>query len=118
MITRESILNYVKSNYLTNPEKTFSKFPNYCVLRHNHNDKWYGLIMNVSKSKLGLKGTGDTDVIDLKIEPELLGSFLGKEGYYPAYHMNKENWITIDLNSNVSFKEVEEMIDNSYKMTY
>lgn len=117
MITRESIFGYVKSKYSTKPENIFSEFPRYCVLRHRHNDKWYGLIMNVPKDKLGIQESGEIDIMDVKIEPELLGSLLKKEGFHRAYHMNKENWITIDLSSNVTAKEVEEMIDNSYKLT-
>ncbi|WP_316378062.1 MmcQ/YjbR family DNA-binding protein, partial [Enterococcus faecium] len=33
----------------------------------------------------------------LKVDPELGGILRGKEGYFPAYHMNKEHWISIDL---------------------
>ena len=117
MISREVIFSYVKSKYSTTPEATFSKFPEYRVLRHKNNDKWYGLIMNIPKNKLGIEGEGETEIMDVKVEPELIGSFIKKEGYYKAYHMNKENWISIDLNSQVTSKEVEEMIDNSYKLT-
>ena len=117
MDKREEIFNYVKMKYSTNPEKTFAKFPNYCILRHSVNNKWYGLIMNVERKKLGIDSNGETDVIDIKVETELIGSLLKKDGYYPAYNMNKENWISIDLSSNIIFEEIKEMIDNSYKLT-
>lgn len=31
--------------------------------------------------------------------------------------MNKEHWMSIDLNSISEFTEIQEMIDNSFKMT-
>ncbi|OTN87608.1 hypothetical protein A5819_000054 [Enterococcus sp. 7E2_DIV0204] len=99
------------------PEKTFSKFPEYRILRHKHNKKWYGLVMNVPKNKLNNEGKGETDIIDIKVVPELIGSLLEKKGYYSAYHMNKENWISIDLKSCVSLQEVKKMIDISYELT-
>ena len=117
MVTRELIFAYIESKYATRPEQTFSKFPEYCIFRHKHNGKWYGLVMNVQKNKLTIEGEGETDIIDVKVEPELVGSLLKKNGYYRAYHMNKENWISIDLKSDVTVQEVEEMIDNSYELT-
>lgn len=117
MVTKEAIFSYVKATYATTPEATFSKFPNYYVLRRKNNDKWYGLVMNVSKEKLGIEGGGVTDIINVKVEPELIGSLIKKDGYYRAYHMNKENWLSIDLNASVTSQEVEEMIDRSYQLT-
>lgn len=117
MTTREEVLSYVEKNYQTKPEMTFSKFPKYCILRHADNKKWYGLIMNVSKRKLGIESDEEIDILDVKVEPELIGSLLQKEGYHLAYHMNKEHWISIDLNSISEFKEIQDMIDNSYQAT-
>lgn len=117
MITREEVLSYVERNYHTKPEMTFSKFPKYCILRHEDNNKWYGLIMNVPKRKFEIDSDEEIDILDVKVEPELIGSLLKKEGYYLAYHMNKEHWISIDLSSISEFKEIQEMIDNSFRAT-
>jgi len=73
--------------------------------------------MNVPKNKLGIEDKGETDVIDLKIESELIGSYLQKKGFYPAYHMNKENWISIDLNSTVTAGEIKSLLDTSFTLT-
>ncbi len=37
----------------------------YAVLRHSDNNKWYAVIMNVSKEKLGLAGTEEVDIMDM-----------------------------------------------------
>ncbi|MGM0241215.1 MmcQ/YjbR family DNA-binding protein [Enterococcus sp. AZ103] len=117
MIQRKDISNYVELKYKTIPENTFSKFPEYCVLRHKNNEKWYGLIMNISKNKLGIDSEGETDIIDLKVGSGLVGSLISKDGYYPAYHMNKEHWISVDLNSKITSNEIEKLIDISYNLT-
>lgn len=115
-MTREEIFEYVKEKYNTTPDYPWNKFPNYAVLRHDKNEKWYGLIMNVEKNKLNLDGDDKVDILDLKCEPELVGSLQKEEGFLPAYHMNKEHWITIVLNTQ-SKKKILELLDESYRLT-
>lgn len=40
-----------------------------------------------------------------------------KNGILPAYHMNKEHWITILLDGTVSKEKICELIDISYELT-
>lgn len=40
-----------------------------------------------------------------------------REEILPAYHMNKENWITILLDGTVSKGKICELIDISYELT-
>ena len=57
--------------------------------------------MDVSADKLHEGDSGTIiDIVDVKVEPELVGSLRLKEGIFPAYHMNKEHWITIKLDNN------------------
>ncbi|MFR2768113.1 MAG: MmcQ/YjbR family DNA-binding protein [Thomasclavelia sp.] len=37
--------------------------------------------------------------------------------FYPGYHMNKNNWITIKLDNSVETKKIFELIDNSYNLS-
>ena len=67
------------------------------MLRRADNDKWYGVILSVAGSKLGLEDDNIIDVINLKSDPMLIGSLRGQKGYFPAYHMNKEKWISVLL---------------------
>lgn len=79
MTTREEVLSYVENNYQTKPEMTFKKFPTYCILRHKDNNKWYGLIMNVSKRKIGIASDEQIDILDVKVEPELMEHYYKKK---------------------------------------
>lgn len=57
------------------------------------------------------------DILDLKVDPELGGILRGKEGYFPAYHMNKEHWISVDLRKIEKLDELASLIDGSFKST-
>nr|WP_242543304.1 MULTISPECIES: MmcQ/YjbR family DNA-binding protein [unclassified Enterococcus] len=39
------------------------------------------------------------------------------EGYYPAYHMNKNHWISVALNGAVEEKQVVYLLKDSYELT-
>ena len=41
MKMREKIFKYVKDQYKTEPDYPFSTFPDYPVLRHGDNGKWF-----------------------------------------------------------------------------
>ena len=114
-MTREEILEYVKNKYGTNPEYLWLKHPGFAVLR-NMNGKWYGIIMNVPADKLGLSGTDDIDIINVKCDPVMVSSLRLRDGYLPAYHMNKENWISIIINNQISADEIKNLVDMSYEL--
>ena len=48
---RDSVLHYAKTTYGTTPEQLWRSHPNFLVLRHKSNQKWYGLIMDVRERK-------------------------------------------------------------------
>lgn len=113
---REKIFEYVKEEYNTIPEYLWDKYPLYAVLKHSNN-KWYGIIMNISKEKLGLESKEEIDIIDIKCPSEMIGSLRLSKGFLPAYHMNKEHWITILLDGSVESEKIKELIDLSYELT-
>lgn len=117
MVGRKEILVYVKRKFNTDPDYPWVKHPNYAVLRHKDNRKWYGIIMNVSKKKLGIIGEENIEILNLKCEPELKGILRNHPSILPAYHMNKEYWITIILNSNFPEENIYNLIDLSYDLT-
>ncbi len=115
--TRKNIFQYVKRKYGTEPEYLWEDTPLAAVLRHSSNKKWYALIMNVSFKNLNLDQEGFIDIINVKSDPDLIGALLQKEGYRPAYHMNKIHWITILLDGSVPAKEIHNLIQLSYELT-
>ena len=47
----------------------------------------------------------------------MIGSLRSKSGYFPAYHMNKEKWLSIALDGSVHEDEIKDLLDMSYKLT-
>ena len=58
---------------------------------------WYALLMRISRNKFGFNSDEVIDVVNLKLPPEMFGSFGAPYGVYPAYHMNKRHWVSVLL---------------------
>lgn len=113
---RKELFAYIAEHHQVNPEYLWKKNPNYAVLRHHYNRKWYAIIIDVEAEKLGLKGTQLEEIIDLKLEPELIEILQQSEGYLPAYHMNKQHWISVQLKK-VAPEQILKLLEMSYKFT-
>ena len=122
MTLRQQVLDYVKTEYGTSSEHLWASYPTYEVLRHAQQPgekkaKWYGIIMDVKRSVLGLDGEDYVDILDVKLDPETVDFLRHVNGYFPAYHMNKQSWITILLDGTVPFENIKQQIDESYAIT-
>ncbi len=114
---RKTIFDYANKIYQSVPEYLWKKYPDYAVLRHNDNNKWYAIIMNVSKDKLGLDGTEVVDIMDIKCEPAMIGSLRMTKGIFAGYHMNKENWVSVLLDGSVDESMIYNLLDMSFRLT-
>ena len=74
-------------------------------------------MMDIPQNKLGLQGNELLDVVNFKCAPLLIGSLRKENGFFPAYHMNKNNWITVALDSSVSDDKIKILLDMSYQLT-
>lgn len=110
---REEIFSFIKNYYGIEPDYPFASSPDAAVLRHP-SGKWFGIIMQVSRDKLGLSGDAPIDIINLKRDP-MLGLADGK-CIFPAYHMNKEHWISVLLDGSVPMEELKGLIAMSYDL--
>lgn len=113
----ETLLACAKQRYGTVPDYPWAKFPDYAVLRHAQHRKWYCLAMRVQGSRLGLDNEAPVECINVKAPPELIGSFRTMPGVLPAYHMNKEHWITIVLNGGLSERDILDFVQISFDLT-
>ena len=116
-MNREYVLGLCKERYGTEPDYPFNDKYNSAVLRHRDTRKWYGIILNVSPKVFGLSGDKKVDVINLKIDPLMMGSFLQEKGILPAYHMSKTCWISALLDGTVSEETLSFLIDISFELT-
>lgn len=114
-VNRQEIFAYVRKQY--HVEADFPWADRNAVLRHPGNCKWFAAVLEVGRDKLGLSGEGMVDVINVKCEPLLIGSLRTQPGFHPAYHMNKDKWISIRLDGSVSEEEIRNLIDLSHHLT-
>ena len=113
-MNRAELEQFIQNNYSVEPEYPWARYPSYEVFRHDNNKKWFALLMDVPKSKLGLPETEMLEVANFKCSPLLIGSLLEEQGFFPAYHMSKENWITVALDGTVPDEKVKALLDWSY----
>lgn len=114
---RKNVLQFAKEFYHTKPEHLWEKHPNYEVLRNSNSKKWFAIIMDVPKNKIGLEGEDIIDILNLKADPVMAGTFMNSSGILPGYHMNKAHWITVLLDGTVPIDVVELLISSSYELT-
>ncbi len=114
-MTRQELFDWVQQQYGTESEYPWHDWN--AVLRRKDNDKWYGVVLEVAGEKLGLIGDGIVDVLNLKSDPMLIGSLRGQDGYFPAYHMNKEKWISVLLGKPELDDSIKDLLALSYELT-
>lgn len=114
---REDVLELAKEQYGSVPEYLWLKFPDYAVLRHADNQKWYAIIMDIPGNKLGLPGEDKIDILEIKCDPLMSGSLLGEDGILPAYHMKKGSWLSVLLDGSVDRQTVFALLQMSYQLT-
>lgn len=116
-MNRDDLEQFINENYNAESNYPWLKYPNYEVFRHSNNRKWFALIMDIPKNKLGVPGTDIIDVVNFKCDPLLIGSLLKEAGFFPAYHMNKESWITVALDKSVNDDTIKMLLGMSYDAT-
>lgn len=116
-MNREELERHILEAYGVEPDKPWIDSPESEVFRHANNRKWFALIMDISRDKLGLEGTDIVSVVNLKFDPMLGGSLRAEPGIFAAYHMNKEKWITVLLDGSVPAEKIEMLVSFSYSET-
>ena len=116
-MNREQVNSFIEERFDIKAEYPFMKYPSYAVFRRPDNQKWFAVILNVSLHKLGLSDNKNVDILNLKCDPALIGSLRQEPGFLPAYHMNKTNWITIMLDSDISDEKIKWLVEMSFDLT-
>ncbi len=116
-MNRQQIFDYARDKYGDEPEYLWLSYPTYAVLRHRDNEKWYAIVIDVPKNKVGLDGSEIVDVLNIKLEPTLVDFLRQRDGFAPAYHMNKTHWISILLDGTVADEQILDLLEQSHRLT-
>ena len=112
----KQIITYVKNKYGDELEFLWEKSPKTAVVRRKNSNKWYALILTLSKRKLNLDSDEAVEIINLHNSPEEIEKLIDNKRYFPAYHMNKKHWCTICLDGTVELEKIYKLIDISYEL--
>ena len=112
----KEVINYIKNKYGDELEFLWEKSPKNAVIRRKSSNKWYAVILTISKRKLNLNSDEIIEVINLHNSAEEIEKLIDNKRYFPAYHMNKKYWCTICLDGTVELKEIYKLIDISYEL--
>ena len=110
-MTRRELIDYCLTYPDAYEDYPFDNITNvvgaWAVVRHRLNKKGFAFIYE-----------RDGLCVNLKCEP-LRADFLRQlyAGVMPAYHMNKEHWNMIHIASDVSEDDLQDMIEQSYRLT-
>ncbi len=113
---KERIIDHVKEFYGADPEYLWEKTPNSGVFRNSINKKWFGAILDIPKSKLGFNDEKIVFVLDIKCDPLMVGELQKQKGFFPAYHMNKDKWITVILDDTVKDDTIFFLLEQSFNL--
>ena len=109
-----AVIAYVREKYGDEFEFLWEKFPDNAIVRRKDNQKWYAVILTISRQKLGLNGNDKIEVMDLRGLPEEIAGLTDGQKYFPGYHMNKKHWYTLCLDGSVGLEEICRRVDESY----
>ena len=111
---KDAVIAYVKEKYGASPENLWMRYPNYTIFRHGDNSKWFALMMDVEKSKLGLPGNDVVDILNVKLSDPILADLLVQQpGYMRGYHIARGNWISLLMDGSVPLEELCRWLDES-----
>ena len=116
-MSRSELEAYITETYSAEGEHLFAKYPSFLVFRHKGNRKWFAVIMDIPRKNLGLSGEGQTQVVNLKCDTRLIGSFREEPGIFPGWHMNKAHWLSVALDGTVEDEKIRFLVDMSYGST-
>jgi len=117
-MNRQTVFEYIRKKYKVLPEYPWRRYDGNAVFRQADNKKWFALVMEVQREKLGFSGDEYVDVVNLKMDDMFFRDMIIREdGIIPAYHMNKMHWISVLLDGTVPEEKVFDLIDISFMAT-
>ena len=118
MSLREQLSEYITNKTGASPEALWIRYPNYVIFRHEDNRKWFAIIMDIPRNRLGISGEDIVDVLNVKLsDPLLVDLLVRQDGYFRGYHMSRRTWVSILLDGTVPLDEICRWTEESYMAT-
>ncbi len=92
----EDIGSFCAAEWDEGPEWPWDDLDAY-ILREKKSTKWYGIVMRCRGKYVGREDEDEHEVMNVRVPRDQAEDYWDFRVYFPAYHMNKKSWITIDL---------------------
>lgn len=112
---KREIVEFITKTFAVKENFPWAKHPNYCTFKTKIG-KWFVLILDIPAKKLNIGDEEMISIINLKGVPEKIQLLIDYKRFFPTYHMNKINWLTIILNKDTSLEQLKELIVESYHL--
>ncbi|MCR4576393.1 MAG: MmcQ/YjbR family DNA-binding protein [Clostridiales bacterium] len=111
------INEYIYETYDVMPEFLWPNIPSYAAFRRKQGGKWFAVIGSVPRCKVDPLSASaqDVEVINVKAGKAQIGTLLARDGIYPAFHMNKNSWVSIIFDDTLPDADIRSMVDESYE---
>lgn len=110
----QAIVLHLYQKYGESLEFLWEKFSNNAIIRRQDNKKWYAAFMVVPKNKITGKSNQPAEILVLRAkDPEVL---FDQKHFFPAYHMNKKNWLTVLIDDELNETSIFPLLDESRKI--
>ena len=113
-MTLGDVHDYLRTRYGLEPERAFKEDPGIGVFARSDSKKWFAATKNIRCRSVDVEGDGCVDILNVKLDPRVVASLRTREGFRPAWHMNRNKWVTVLLDGTVSDDEVQSLIDKAY----
>ena len=114
-MNKKQAVSYIRNTYGVTEDYPWDDSDAF-VFWHRVSKKWFCLFMDISTCYLGIDENKVITVINMKVPKSMREDLLREEGIYPAYHMNKQHWISLDLRK-ANAKMLEVLMEISFKAT-
>lgn len=95
----------------------FKKYPDFTCFRVPGSQKWYGLVMQVERSKVQKDASeGSVEIINLRTTEAEVGKLTCETGIYPAWHMSKKSWVSVLLDDTLKDDRIFALIQESRRL--
>ena len=114
-MTLDDVRAYILKQYQAEPVPAFKEDPGISVFARPDNGKWFAATKNIRCSSVDVAGDGRIDILNVRLDPGVVASLRKREGFRPAWHMNRNKWVTVLLDGSVTDDEIRDLVDKAFK---
>ena len=116
-MNRQELISHVAERYGVAPDYPWPRWPGNAVFRHQGSRRWFGILMDVPAHRLGLEGDVKVAVLNVKVDPVDVTALRLADFVLPAYHMNKQNWVSIVIGGGIPDDMLADLLEESHRLT-